>query len=215
MNANIYTISGYVNFNVLGLRKNKPNQSQFQNRSLLCEAPSFRAKRGQKLARHQCGGTDDSLSGQATATQLRKRLRRRQERFAQTSVALAKTERQPSVHCPQSTCLLYSQYATPIKSTAPRRMNGKELEPARILTYYESDFGATPKVQMRKGQVVTVLNPDFAGRRRAFPRCFVSRSKTAGVTYGNYLREVSYAVKSRSVPKWITDFRFSIFNWQS
>ncbi|NIS83281.1 MAG: twin-arginine translocation signal domain-containing protein, partial [Anaerolineales bacterium] len=48
--------------------------------------------------------------------------------------------------------------------TAPRRMNGKELEPARILTHYESDFGAAPKVEMRKGQEVTVLNPDFAGR---------------------------------------------------
>ena len=94
-------------------------------------------------------------------------------------------------------------------------MNGKDLEPAMILTHYESDFGAAPKVQMRKGQVVTVLNPDFAGRRRAFPRCFVSRSKTAGVTYGNYLREVSYAVKKaglcqNGLP--ISDFQFSIGN---
>lgn len=49
--------------------------------------------------------------------------------------------------------------------TAPRRMDGERLEPARILTHYESDFGAAPKVDMRKGQKITVINPDFAGRR--------------------------------------------------
>jgi len=106
--------------------------------------------------------------------------------------------------------------------TAPRRMNGKELEPARILTHYESDFGAAPKVQMRKGQVVTVLNPDFAGRRwlgfegKIINTPFYEICRTQldvavkgdverlaeeiggfhwMVAYGNHLREVSYAVK--------------------
>jgi len=49
--------------------------------------------------------------------------------------------------------------------TAPRRMDGKRDEPVRILTHYESDFGAAPKVEMRKGQVITNLIPDFASRR--------------------------------------------------
>ena len=46
--------------------------------------------------------------------------------------------------------------------TAPRRMNGSRLEKARILTHFESDYGAAPKVEMRVGQVVTNLVPDFA-----------------------------------------------------
>jgi len=46
--------------------------------------------------------------------------------------------------------------------TAPRKMDGKRLEPVRILTHFESDYGAAPKVEMRKGQVTTNLIPDFA-----------------------------------------------------
>jgi hypothetical protein len=49
--------------------------------------------------------------------------------------------------------------------TAPRRMDGKKLEPARILTHFESDYGAAPKVEMLKGQTVTNIMPDFAFKR--------------------------------------------------
>ncbi|MCP5116449.1 MAG: sugar isomerase, partial [bacterium] len=49
--------------------------------------------------------------------------------------------------------------------TAPRRMDGSQLEPARILTHFESDYGAAPKVEMRKGQTVTNIVPDFAAAR--------------------------------------------------
>ena len=49
--------------------------------------------------------------------------------------------------------------------TAPRKMNGKELEPVRIMTHFESDYGAAPKVEMRKGQIVTNIVPDFASKR--------------------------------------------------
>lgn len=45
--------------------------------------------------------------------------------------------------------------------TAPRRMDGYRKEPARILTHFESDYGAAPKVEMQKGQVVTNIIPDF------------------------------------------------------
>jgi hypothetical protein len=45
--------------------------------------------------------------------------------------------------------------------TAPRRMDGKKKEPARIMTHFESDYGAAPKVEMHKGQVVTNIIPDF------------------------------------------------------
>ena len=49
--------------------------------------------------------------------------------------------------------------------TAPRKMDGKTSEPARILTHFESDYGAAPKVEMRKGQIVTNIAPDFAAKR--------------------------------------------------
>jgi L-fucose isomerase-like protein len=49
--------------------------------------------------------------------------------------------------------------------TGPRKMDGKTHEPARILTHFESDYGAAPKVEMRKGQVVTNIIPDFKAER--------------------------------------------------
>jgi hypothetical protein len=49
--------------------------------------------------------------------------------------------------------------------TGPRKMDGKSLEPARILTHFESDYGAAPKVEMRKGQTLTNIAPDFKSRR--------------------------------------------------
>lgn len=49
--------------------------------------------------------------------------------------------------------------------TAPRKMDGKNLEKVRILTHYESDYGAAPKVDMRIGQTVTVIDPDFEDKR--------------------------------------------------
>jgi hypothetical protein len=54
--------------------------------------------------------------------------------------------------------------------TAPRKMDGRTLDPARIVTHYESDYGAAPKVEMQKGMKVTNLVPDFAGESMA---CFV------------------------------------------
>ena len=45
--------------------------------------------------------------------------------------------------------------------TAPRKMDGKHAEPAKILTHFESDYGAAPKVEMKLGQVCTNLVPDF------------------------------------------------------
>ena len=45
--------------------------------------------------------------------------------------------------------------------TAPRRMDGRNREPARILTHFESDYGAAPKVEMHRGQILTNIIPDF------------------------------------------------------
>jgi hypothetical protein len=49
--------------------------------------------------------------------------------------------------------------------TAPRKMDGLQSEPAKILTHFESDYGAAPKVEMKLGQVCTNLVPDFASRK--------------------------------------------------
>lgn len=49
--------------------------------------------------------------------------------------------------------------------TGPRKMDGKKVEEARIVTHFESDFGAAPKVEMPKGQVVTNIAPDFKSER--------------------------------------------------
>jgi hypothetical protein len=106
--------------------------------------------------------------------------------------------------------------------TAPRRMNGASLEPARVMTHFESDWGAAPKVEMSVGQDVTVIDPDFnferwmgfAARISDNPLLDICRSQidvqfncetdllnreTRGfhwmACYGNYLRETGYALE--------------------
>jgi len=49
--------------------------------------------------------------------------------------------------------------------TAPRKMDGKNAEPVRVVTHFESDYGAAPKVEMRIGQKVTNIIPDFSFKR--------------------------------------------------
>lgn len=49
--------------------------------------------------------------------------------------------------------------------TAPRRMDGEHAEAVRLLTHFESDYGAAPKVEMQVGRKVTNLIPDFNARR--------------------------------------------------
>jgi hypothetical protein len=110
--------------------------------------------------------------------------------------------------------------------TAPRKMDGQKLESARILTHFESDYGAAPKVEMKLGQKITVIDPDFACKRwLGFeaeiidnPFLDICRSQidvqingdceklvaeTRGfhwmVCYGNYLREVGYALNKIGV----------------
>jgi len=106
--------------------------------------------------------------------------------------------------------------------TGPRKMNGKDLEPVRILTHFESDYGAAPKVEMRKGQVVTNIAPDFLVKRWVglkgeiidapfmdICRCQIDIRFTCDsrklaermpgfhwmTCYGDYMKEVGYACK--------------------
>jgi len=110
--------------------------------------------------------------------------------------------------------------------TAPRKMDGKNYEPAKILTHFESDYGAAPKVEMKLGQKITVIDPDFASKRwlgfeaeiidnpffdicrsqidvQINGDCEKLVAETKGfhwmVSYGNYLRELGYALKKVGV----------------
>ena len=69
--------------------------------------------------------------------------------------------------------------------TAPRRMDGRTYSPARILTHFESDYGATPKVELPRGTDVTMICPDstqkewvgFTGKIVASPFYDICRSQ--------------------------------------
>jgi hypothetical protein len=49
--------------------------------------------------------------------------------------------------------------------SAPRRMDGDRYEPMRVVTHYESEYGAAPKVEIPVSQQVSFLNPEYATRR--------------------------------------------------
>ncbi len=112
--------------------------------------------------------------------------------------------------------------------TGPRKMNGKTLEPVRLVTHFESDYGAAPKVEMPKGQVVTNIAPDFKSERWMgllgtiadapfLPICRdqidvaydvsdqVVAERMPGfhwmTCYGDYLKELGYALRRVGI-KW-------------
>jgi L-fucose isomerase-like protein len=104
--------------------------------------------------------------------------------------------------------------------TAPRRMDGKRMEPVELVTHYESDHGAATHVEFRKKQVVTIIKPDFEAKNwlamtgkivgcPVLPTCRGQmevqldadtrsvmenlRGFHCMVAYGDYTREVRYA----------------------
>jgi len=106
--------------------------------------------------------------------------------------------------------------------TAPRKMDGQNFEPVKVLTHFESDYGAAPKVEMKIGQKLTVIDPDFnfekwlgfEGEVEGNPFLDICRSQidvaikgdcdklvdeTKGfhwmACYGDYLKESQYALK--------------------
>ncbi len=113
--------------------------------------------------------------------------------------------------------------------TAPSMMDGKTREATRVMTHFESDYGAAPKVDMRRGQVVTNIMPDFAEKRWVgllgeivdhplLPICRsqidikfdVDSQRVAEAMvgfhwmtcYGDYMRELGYALK-RTETAWL------------
>ena len=49
--------------------------------------------------------------------------------------------------------------------TGPRKMDGKNYDPVRIVTHFESDFGAAPHVEVPLGTITTNIIPDFKSVR--------------------------------------------------
>jgi L-fucose isomerase-like protein len=49
--------------------------------------------------------------------------------------------------------------------TAPRKMDGKNYDPARIVTHFESDYGAAPYVEAPLGTTTTHVAAGFSTRR--------------------------------------------------
>lgn len=113
--------------------------------------------------------------------------------------------------------------------TAPRRMDGKRYEPVRILTHYESDFGAAPKVEVPVGQTVSFIDPEYSTGRwvgikgvvRGNPFFDICRSQQDVeilgdwrrllaeardshwmMAYGDWLREIDYAAWKIGV-RWV------------
>ena len=110
--------------------------------------------------------------------------------------------------------------------TAPRKMDGHKAERTKVLTHFESDYGAAPKVEMRLGQLCTNLVPDFdckkwvgfSGKIVGNPFLDICRSQvemkvlgdTMGLlqemkgfhwmmSYGSYLQETAYALKKLGI----------------
>lgn len=61
-------------------------------------------------------------------------------------------------------CYPHEQILTFAHCTSPRKMDGKNLEPTRIVTHFESDYGAAPKVDYAKGTQFTCVSSDFESK---------------------------------------------------
>lgn len=110
---------------------------------------------------------------------------------------------------------------------APRRMNGRDYEPATIMSHYESDYGAACKTHYTMNQVVTAIVPNlactqwfgFRGKIVGAPSYPACRSQMeilidgdwkrllremegfhTQVVYGDYTREIGYALKKLGGP---------------
>jgi len=44
-------------------------------------------------------------------------------------------------------------------------MDGVNYDPVEIMTHYESDYGAAPKISMPAGQLLTFFNPEYGTNR--------------------------------------------------
>jgi len=129
----------------------------------------------------------------------------------------------------------YEGIVTVAHCTAPRKMDGKHAEETLVVTHFESDYGAAPKVNMRIGQEITMIDPDFEDKKwigfrgtiLAHPFHAICRSQIDVaidgdwrklmedmrgfhwmLAYGNHLKEMGYALRKLGI-EWynLTDDR--------
>lgn len=113
---------------------------------------------------------------------------------------------------------------------SPRRLDGRRYLPTRVMTHFESDYGAAPKVEIPRGQGVTFVDPDyskprwlgFRGTVQSNPDYAICRSQQDVVlegdwqalrreardshwimVLGDYLREAGYAARRLGL-EWVT-----------
>jgi len=106
--------------------------------------------------------------------------------------------------------------------SSPRRLNGTGYEPTTLVTHFESEYGAAPKVEMPVGQQVTFLDPEystgrwlgFTGIVKSNPAYEICRSQQEVeiqgdwkklvnevrdshwmMVYGDHLKELAYATR--------------------
>jgi len=110
--------------------------------------------------------------------------------------------------------------------SAPRRMDGQNYEATDVMTHYESDFGAAPKVKMAVGQEVTFIDPEYSTGRWVGFKGIIKTSPSYDIcrtqqdveiqgdwrklikevrdshwmmAYGDYLRELGYASRKLGI----------------
>ena len=101
-------------------------------------------------------------------------------------------------------------------------MDGRKFAPAEIMTHYESDYGAAPKVRMPIGQQICFVDPEYSSDRwvgfkgivKANPFYQICRSQQDVeiegdwqrlkseardshwvMVYGDYLREAGFSAR--------------------
>ncbi len=110
--------------------------------------------------------------------------------------------------------------------SSPRRLDGRRYEPTTVVTHYESEYGAAPKVEMPIGQQVTFLDPEystgrwlgFTGLVKSNPSYEICRSQQDVeiqgdwkklvnevrdshwmMVYGDHLKELAYATRKLGI----------------
>jgi hypothetical protein len=113
--------------------------------------------------------------------------------------------------------------------SAPRRMDGQNYEATHVMTHYESDSGAAPKVEMAVGQEVTFIDPEYSTSRWVGFKGIIRRNPSYDIcrtqqdveiqgdwkrlvnevrdshwmmAYGDYLRELGYACRKLGI-NWV------------
>ena len=137
-----------------------------------------------------------------------------------SGVLLANITGKPVFLC--NPCYPHEQIVTYAHCTAPRKMDGKKFEPTRIVTHFESDYGAAPKVDFPKGTFFTAISTDFESKewfgmtgevvdaphrpicttqidlKYKYPSELLAERMHGFhwmLGYGNYLKEIGYAIR--------------------